>query len=233
MVREASKHVRGCGERDENGLYLCVGISPFGKPIEFFLVDPVLPWKGGTLRAPMLIEDKKGINHVVMWIGETYYPFVPDFVEEAKIMGVSKRVPRTFDLSVLTPGKSRLLLVHPNAIPRFIYRLPVNPKLCPKNSNASHECIGDLWPLSTLHSVGDFHKVKEVPDGRAEVSTPSCRYSTLKPLSWDGQGEEYSSGIIMMFPTFHFEYVNKQGKVPKTVKEHVQKAGFKLEVLPT
>lgn len=225
--------LRGCGERAQNGLYLCVGVSPFGKPIEYFLVDPALAWKGSQLRAPMLIEDSKSINHLVMWIGKTYYPFVPDFVEETRLVGVSKRVPRNFDVSVLVPGKSRLLLVHPNAIPRFDYRLVTYPKFCPTNLENEHECIGDLWSLSTLHSVGEVHKLTEISDGRIRVSTPSCQYSALKPLSWDGDGEQYSSGIIMMFPTFHFEYVNNQRKVPKTVKERIQKAGFKLEVLPT
>ncbi len=35
---------RGCGMREKGGLYACCGTSPFGKPVEEFLIDPPLPF---------------------------------------------------------------------------------------------------------------------------------------------------------------------------------------------
>ena len=53
---------------------------------------------------------KNGITHLVLGVGKTYYPFPSDFLEEARRMGVSKKVPRNFPFDELTPGKSRMLL---------------------------------------------------------------------------------------------------------------------------
>src|SRR5207249_1575411 len=113
---------RGCGTRKEGGLYLVVPMSKDGKPIEYFLVDPAIPWTGGTLRAPQMFRlPDDEVKHVIMGVGETYYPFVCDFIEETRVMGISKRVPLSIDLADLIPGESRLLLMHPNSIPEFPY----------------------------------------------------------------------------------------------------------------
>ena len=222
---------RGCGERVQGGLYLCSDSSPFGRPIEYFLVDPPVRWDGGQLRSPMIVEDVTGINHLIMGVGKTYYPFVPDFVEEARIMGVSKRIPINFDFSQLTPNKSKLLLVHPRAIPNFNYTLSAHK--CPKHKKEPHKCIGDLWPLSGLHHVKEKHEVTFEQD-HVTVKTPSVTYEV--PLSIvkveKNTLNKYSSGIFLKIHSFHFEYVNRQRKVPRELKKKIRKAGFKLEVLP-
>jgi len=223
---------RGCGSRVENALYCCVETSPFGKPIEDFLVDPVIAWHGAkTLRAPMLIQDSNQVNHVVLGIGKEYYPFTSDFVEETRNMGVSKRIPLNFDPSVLTPDKSKLLLVHARAIPNFHYRLDCVE--CPKDLSEAHECIKSLWQLSTLLDAGDKHHVeanKEIL--MMKVTTPSATYYTGKPMEPKAFIDEYSSGIILSFSSWHFEYVNRQCKVPVNMNERITKAGFRLDAVP-
>jgi len=227
---------RGCGSRQENGLYVCVQSSAEGMPVEYFLVDPVLEWKGArTLRAPMLVEDRGGVNHLVMGIGKTFYPTVPDFVEEIRVLGVSKRLPSNFDFSGLVPFESRLLLMHPRAIPQFEYE--VKRFWCPKGIRRridgqegeaeSHLCIGDLWGLSGLENFSDKHEIVEENE-HITVKTPSVSYHVAK-ASAEGR-PKYSSGIILMFPQFHFEYVNHQGEAPKEVREKVAKAGFILDI---
>ena len=236
MMNADSKPVRGCGFRS-TGLYLCISESPFGKPIEHFLVDPPVLWKSSkTLRSPMLIEDKQKINHICLGIGKKYYPFVSDFVEEAKVMGVSKRVSRTFDFSSLTPNKSRLLLVHPRAIPQFDYMVNLN---CPTNKKEVHNCIGDLWPLSSVKSFKTVHETEELESGHDfRVTTPSCIYYVKEPFRYDKQDErlttlgEYQSGIILMFPSFHLEWVNSRGEIPSKMKKQIEKAGFTIELKP-
>lgn len=185
---------RLCGSRTEDSLYACIETSPLGLPVEAFLVDPSLPWKGPQLRAPMIIADSKGVKHVFLGIGKQYYPTVPSFVDEAGIKGVSKRLPRDFDPEGLTPGQSKLILIHPKAIPRFPYNVEYT---CPKGKSEEHQCIGALWPLSKDEKYAD---------------------------------KDYSSGIILQFRKWHFEYINKKGRASKKLAESCDKTGWTLDV---
>ena len=219
---------RGCGKRVEDGLYICVSESPFGKPIDFFLIDPPIPFPNLRLRSPMLVEDRDGIVHLVLGIGATYYPFVSDYVEEARVLGISKRVKRNFDPSVLTPFKSKLLLVHPRAIPEFDYSVET---ICPRKiHNQGDRCVKDLWSLSALKSFDKVHAVQKNQD-EIIVSTPSTDYVVSEPYAPKKWIDEYSNGIILAFNSFHFEYINKKGKVPQKIKNRITKAGFSLKVM--
>ena len=136
---------RLCGDRVEGGVYVAIGTSDFGLSIEHFMVDPPIPWKGPQLRAPMVVSDSKGVKHILLGIGKNFYPTVPSFIDEARAMGVSKRLPRDFKPEGLTPGQSKLILVHPKAVPQFPYKVEYK---CPKGKTEDHQCIGALWPLS-------------------------------------------------------------------------------------
>ena len=247
---------RGCGTRKENALYLCVESSPEGPPVEYFLIDPVLPFNvKGSLRSPYLLRDRKGINHLIMGVGASYYPLVPDFVEEVRYMGLSKRIPKNYDFSSLTPNKSQLLLVHPRAIPLFEYRLKHDP-FCPRKmifslsnkeilgevkTEIEHTCIGDLWDLSSVKTVEFNGEVKHqvIDQENSEIvgiSTPSVKYEVQKAYQPDGETRivdigEYDRGIFMRFYHFHFEYVNSKGKVPKTIEHILTDKGFELRVV--
>lgn len=226
---------RGCGARVEGGLYACTDVSPFGKPIEFFLVDPAVRWIGPQLRSPMLAEDGEGVVHVLIGVGAEYYPTVPDFVEEARVMGVSKRLPRDFDPARLTPGVSKLCLIHPRAVPLFRYRreavkAPFCPRRMKKMDPARHRCVGDLWPLSAMIHVEGRHEVTKL-QGKALVRTPSAEYWVAPVPARDARMTRYVSGVFMAFPNWHFEYVSKKGCVPPEVRERVG-ARWRLEVVP-
>lgn len=173
-------------------------------PLEYFLKDPEGAWNWGQVRAPIKIksfkcprcsrlvgerereehlqvhsglglDDFKMIPHLVLGVGKKYYPYVPDFVEEWRRWGLSKRIPRNFNVSDLIPGKSQLLLVHPRTHPKFGYegrgesgeRCPwkilqqklhsdrfteeekkIIRKRLKERPSTDHQCLGDLWPLS-------------------------------------------------------------------------------------
>ena len=250
---------RGCGTRKENALYICIEPSLEGMPIEYFLIDPVIPLNiKGSLRAPYLLKDRKGINHLIMGVGASYYPYTPDFVEEMRVMGLSKRLPKNYDFSSLTPHKSQLLLVHPRAIPQFEYRLKRDPP-CPRRMVFSettgeilgelkgtqtiedHACIGDLWDLSSVKTIefnGEAkHQVIEQENSEAvKISTPSVTYEVQKAYQPDGETRltdigQYERGIFLRSPRFHFEYVNSKGKVPKTLERILTDKGFELRVV--
>jgi hypothetical protein len=50
-----------------------------------------------------------------MWAGEEHYT-VSSFIEEARTMGVSKRIPATAVPEGIVPGRSRILIKHRRAI---------------------------------------------------------------------------------------------------------------------
>lgn len=221
---------RGCGQRIQGGLYISVGFSSLGLPFENFYVDPAVQWEGPrTLRAPMLLEDKEGTKHLVLGIGKEYYPFFSDYAEESRRMGISKRIPYGYDFSELTPRKSKLLLMHPKAIPYFTYKVMPD---CPKEKEGAHVCIGDLWPLSSADSVKEKHEVAFDEKANAyAVKTPSVAYWVNAPVSIQKGARDYLPGIVMAFPYFHLEFVSRGGNVPDELKKKIERAGFVLKVV--
>ena len=231
---------RGCGSREQGGLYMCMPLSENGFPIEHFLVDPSVEWKSDTnLRAPMLISDVDGVFHVVLGVGKKFYPTVSDFVEEARRMGVSKRIPRDFDFSKLTPTKSKLLLVHPRAIQEFSYEVDSKERYCPRKIKmisqgkvqegdevyvSSHLCLGDLWSLGSLMNIKTKHETSMFDD-HVQIKTPSVSYSVAPctPLSKDEREPSYCNGIFMQLPRWRFEYVNRNKRVPKEFLRRLRK----------
>lgn len=220
--------VRGCGRRDEGGLYAVCEGSPIGRPIQDFYIDPCVEWKGPRLRAPMIAGDSRGVNHILLGVGSTYYPFAPDFIEEGLSLGsFSKRIPRDFDFSKLIPKRSKMALIHAKAIPQFPYEADFN---CPKRKVERHECMGALWPLSALSNHRRLHLVEEVGVG-VRISTPSCTYLVRKPRKPQTNGDlKYKPGIFIALPITRFEYVSKKRKAPRELRQLVEGSGFELEV---
>lgn len=147
---------RGCGKRQKGGVYAEVPLSPFGKPVEEFLLEPPVELDVEQLGlSPIGVKllERDGITHVLDWVGESHYPNVADMVEEIRNLGLSRRLPRTLDFSRLTAG-SRILLVHRRAFVRNwadVVGAPAAP--CPKRREVEHEidheettpCVGVWW----------------------------------------------------------------------------------------
>jgi hypothetical protein len=114
---------RGCGTRVAGGVYSECGLSPEGRPLEDFLLDPPAPLPleaqrhlGITPIGVKLLPDPGDpqTHHVVDWVGSKHYPNVADFLEEVRRFGLSRRLPRTLDFARLSRA-SRHLVVHANA----------------------------------------------------------------------------------------------------------------------
>jgi hypothetical protein len=106
---------RGCGDsRQAGGIYACCGLSPVGSPIENFLVDSPIPIDkndyGLSSKGTTWLE-KDGVWHLLDIVGENYYPNVADFVEEARRMGISRRLSGKLEFERLTKD-SRIILLH-------------------------------------------------------------------------------------------------------------------------
>lgn len=124
MARGATPVKRGCGTRCAGGIYAEVGLSPYGRPLEDFLIDPPTRVNAemrermgikalGVSLMPREIEGRK-VTYILDWVGSEHYQTVADFVEEVRRFGLSRRLPRTLDFSQIS-GETRLLLLHSKA----------------------------------------------------------------------------------------------------------------------
>jgi len=232
---------RGCGSRKDGGLYLEIVTGSSGRPIEDFLLDPVQVWEGApSLRAPMLIDstnsygiEGKPVKHIIMMVGKEFYPTIPDFIEEGRLLGVSKRIPRNFPFEQLTPGLSRIILMHHRAIPKFDYNVDIT---CPRgNTEKVHkcQCVYHLWELSALHPSSDKHSV-EIAGSIATVTLPcGDTYHVNMPLepSLEGYSDDYEPGLFISLPIGNIAYINKaNNEAPKDIVDRATKSGWTLKV---
>ena len=117
---------RGCGDREPGGIYAECGLSSRGRPLEEFLIDPPLPIPPGLdlvnkpqtwqrllpSGEPALDGEGLPIFDLLIWVGQEHYPYCPDFLEEVKRYGASRRLNPNLDLSLLSRS-SRMILAHP------------------------------------------------------------------------------------------------------------------------
>lgn len=122
---------RGCGERVPGGCYVESGVGPFGRPLDHFLLDPPQPLPPGLdlINKPQILprllyageqaQDETGlpIFDLYIHVGAAHYPWAPDYLEETRRLGASRRINPNLDLSLLTRA-SRMILAHPRAIPQ-------------------------------------------------------------------------------------------------------------------
>jgi hypothetical protein len=136
---------RGCGERQPGGVYLETGLSPHGRPLEEFLLDPPVAVPDGLDLAnkpqlwqrtfasgePVCDAEEHPIYDILMWVGAEFYPYCPDFIEEVRRYGASRRLNPNLDLSLLSRS-SRMILVHPRAR-NLAWQTQMPPATCHKD----------------------------------------------------------------------------------------------------
>lgn len=205
------------------GLYACVATSPHGSPLERFLIDPPIPHECRPFRAPMAA----GENQVLMWVGEEHYPFCPDYIEETRLFGVSKRVPLGMDLKVFKPHGTWLCFIHPKAV---VDRLdPVH--ACPNDKRRAEHLAGRERCITELYYFVEANESTDEagqPVFKRTIGDTTYTISKLLPR----QDEKFDPGIFLRLPFSHFEYVlpaegKVDGRVLKAVEEGVNIIGVK------
>jgi len=211
----APKLERGCGKRVKGGLYACCGLSPNGEPIEYFLIDPPGPYNGKPFRAP-IIQEKEGVKNLIFWVGAQYYPFCPDYIEETRHLGISKRIPLSIDLSGLEPFTSRMYFIHPRAIIEgHIEKVHECPKDKEDHLEGKEFCINSLYYFVDT-KIEDGRHIREIGSTKYGVSLVN---RSLIP--------SYKPGIFMWAPFSHLEYVMPDsGVIDDRVKDLAKKDGI-------
>ena len=111
---------RGCGYRKVGGVYVVTGTSPYGKPVENFIVEPSGPSDPEQMGLaaigvmPIRIAPQDEQVHLLNWVGEEHYPNVTDFIEEVRRRGGSSRIPKNFDFESIK-GKPYIYHMHAHA----------------------------------------------------------------------------------------------------------------------
>ncbi|MDZ7355782.1 MAG: hypothetical protein ONB55_21895 [candidate division KSB1 bacterium] len=246
---------RGCGTRKKGGVYWEVGLSPGGLPLEYFLIDPPTPlpeeYEEMSRQGVTTHITPDGVTHVLDWVGEQYYPNVCDFVEEVRRFGLSRRIPKNFDFTLIT-DKSRILLIHHKAIIDNWLDYAA-PEKCPKDrpnhlplqqaivgaaNTGKHDprqfCIG-YWSMDI---EGGEYLVKADGDPENdsiwwEVSRqmPSFSYyGFAKPPAWP-LSPSYTPGIFASFPCGRLVVVADDDNSHQETFEKMQQAGVPSEVV--
>jgi len=183
--------MRGCGRRKAGGLYICSELNDHGLPLEHFLIDPPVPYEGERFRAPQIFE-KDGKPHVLMWIGSEHYPIPPDYIEETRVKGASKRIPVGFPIEKLEPG-SMMFLIHEKAIIESYRGFPL-PEYCPKN-DASH--------LANLeYCLGHTYQLGDEPERRVGDLT-----YIMHPAEIKTEELVFKAGIFLRMPITNIDHV--------------------------
>ena len=249
---------RGCGDsREPGGYYLECGLDKNGSPISEFLIDPpITPPEDirGAIRKPQLWEDPQTqINHVVIWVGAEFYPYLSDYVEEVARFGASRRIPQNFQFEKLSPH-STMIFVHRYALnPHWETQLP--PHACPKlllnhfeTGSSGHEklegpCLGKAWDLMPKEAadkvVIEGGKVDELTGEVAPSiylrNRPSFSYlfqptfetievENRKEAGWKG----LQPGIFMALPISCVAYIRQSEETDKDKKTR-EKASKKMK----
>lgn len=201
---------RGCGRRVAGGLYVCTALSSDGSPLEDFLIDPVMEVPLAPFRAPITIE-RNGIKHLMVWVGESHYPSPADYVEETRRKGASRRIPMGFDLSGLTPGQSRMIMVHPKAFSKETSVATTCPTGVHINQNAP--CIGSHWHWATSMGTPEHNGCGVIGD----VSYPLAMPQYPHP-------RDCAPGAFLQLPITHLEYQKRSSNDdgPKSLMHYDQ-----------
>jgi hypothetical protein len=206
---------RGCGKRKPGGVYICTKLSPYGVPLEEFIIDPPELYEGEKFRVPIILE-RNGTNHLLFWVGKEFYPFPSDFIEEVRRFGASKRVPVEFPIQKLSVG-SLMFFVHALAIIKNHDVLPP-PPLCPKrlknHLNNEMYCLGHSYQVAPANNEGRRRVGDTVYD--------------VKPVASDTP-LEFTPGIFLRLPITDIDHVvYKDGKPDPRVKEREEEVRIPL-----
>ena len=187
---------RGCGTRVRGGFYLEVPLSPFGRPIWSFVLDPLLPYKGRPFQGVRFVE-AGGRQLLLDWVGERYYPYPADFLAEAGELGISRRVPRT-----------QVHRVRPGALLVFVHRrvLPVVPPDAEPRACLGEVRLGEHAPDRCGGWVR--HVPPDDPGGEWRTAPGSeARYGVWAPTV-----EEWRPGLFAAVPVSRVAYVRGAGE---------------------
>lgn len=230
--------------RRNKSLHICSAPSYIGC-IDNYLIDPPIPYIGEKTEPFLKYDENDGVWNVVAWIDEKEYINVWDFIEEARIYGISIEVPYNFEFDKLSPFRSKLILIHPKVIFGFEYDTGICPKFNehkPTNVDKYATCLYALKHMG-IFEEGENHKVEFYKD-YAIVNTRLVSYKISYPVKPEGRFKmklgkklfvcdkklEYAPGIFASINITHMEWISNDLKMPLDLWEKARKSKIKIRV---
>ncbi len=209
--------------RTAGSLYVECGLSLAGEPIEQSLLDPPIRIEpdqlGLTAQGVTVITDEHGVKHIVDVVGASMYSYPGDFIEEARVMGVSRKVPVTTQLDGLTTN-SKLFLVHARACLENVQDLgPTSAARCPNGQHQPSEaCCAQHWITPT---------VTLAPNQRV---TDTATY-TVFPPDPTAPAPHFSYALFAAFPITALTIIrNHDGRMNTRAEAAARKASIPVHV---
>lgn len=196
---------RGCGTRQQGGVYACCGLSPHGTPVEEFLFDPPLEVDELTVKSiGVTLFERDGVLHVLDHVGSVYYASIADYVEEVKRLGLSRRLELSAEEYAQITPESRLLHTHERAFVENWKELRPIYAPCPKGLHDANEefCAACWW--ATVEG-GELLAFANETGLEVAKMMPSFAYTAWMPK--DGFEGEFRLGLFASFPISHIEVI--------------------------
>lgn len=216
-VAKGGRRLCGAG-RTAGSVYVECGVPLHGTPIERFLHDPPVPVDpvqlGLSAQGVSSFRDEQGVLHLVDWVGESHYAYPADFIEEARSMGVSRKIPVNTDLRGLTAA-SKLILLHASASVENAKAVSLDSEVrCPNNQHLPGEdCCGLHWVVPEANDGPDYRKLA---DGKY-ILTPRLFKRPAPVLSF---------GYFMAVPITNVTVIrNHDGTVDERAQASANRAG--------
>jgi hypothetical protein len=242
---------RQCGSRKKGGCYMEIATSPHGMPMEYFLQCPpiVLEFEvrnslGIEPNGVRVIKYTDGNNHVFDIIGEDNYPNVLDSINEARLLGWSRRCELP-DYSGLD-HMSKLFLIHRRAYVHnyneylsFFSTEESDSFHCPKGHehhrlNRSNSVLG---PLPEMCAGLWAHDLAEGVDFNASLQREMVNRQLECGLSYMGYPRplltpEYEYAIFGVFPIGRLVVIEDPEDSTHIKKlERASKSGLDVELV--
>jgi hypothetical protein len=254
---------RGCGDREPGGVYCESGLSSHGRPLEEFLIDPPLPVPDGLDLVnkpqlwqrmlqegqPVLDADGNPIYDLLIWVGAEHYPYCPDYIEETRRYGASRRLNPNLDLSRLSCA-SHMILAHPRArntawqtqsspeschkdVPGHVDKVEADgdsvEEMLPSNVPLNGPCLFKLWELIPQDAAQTVLPELDLEVGDTAVNAlvrPLCLRaigSTVYQYRPTGESEEgLVPGLFAILPITGFALIRfADGSVNERAREKV------------
>lgn len=228
---------RGCGTREDGGIYACCTTSPLGRPVWDFVIDPPIPYNGEWFRgihfAPKYMTEGWPDDQVLLidCVSKGDYPSVASFVEEVRRYGLSRRMSANFKWSSLLGKQAWLGLIHARAITRWewddgdrylhLNDIPIPCKFPQSEKHHRFDCTYMSWLMSPMfhRHNGDIHPEIEMPWGNFYPSEIFKDWKTSPPNFADAAAGWHDNewGYFARFPIQLFQVVKG---LPKDCKFH-------------
>ncbi|GEM_PF-693335 len=220
--------IRGCGTRKKGGLYVMSELNEEGggKPIEDFLIDPIIPaLDQKPFRSPQFFQTKDKIWHILIWVGKQFYPTPIHFIEEAGLFGVSRRIPKHAPLYLLTPKKSKMLFIHPKAFIKNANAIFNKSQYkCPKNKThkETETCIGMHYALYAAQNNDNVLRINEYYNVPIREKIPQQDAILQIANKIENKKIQYGPGIFMIVPITSIHYIPNNNESDKEVIEKLK-----------